>query len=158
MWLQMLSFISPHEVSDAAASLFEAANTSAHHYAMHPFLEHSGLIIHLAANALSASYKAAAPLLTHRTSWGSQRSCLCHLMRLSMPLLVAPHGVDNVLTRHASFIGRPPTSLPTTHPLSVDSGLALQVVANHSSTIRLSAATPIPTHHTTSREGLKSMH
>jgi hypothetical protein len=30
MWLRMLSFVSPHEVSDAAASRFEAANTIAH--------------------------------------------------------------------------------------------------------------------------------
>ena len=138
--------------------LFEAANTSAHHYTAHPFLECSGLIIHLVANTLSASYKATAPLLTRRTSWGSQHSCSCCLMRLSMPLLVALHGVDNVLACCASFIGRLPTPLPAMCPLSVDSGLALQVVANHSSTIRLLATTPIPTHCVTSREGLESMH
>ena len=125
MWLQMLSFISPYEVSNAAASLFEAANTSAHRYTAHPFLECGGLIIHLVANALSASYKATAPLLAHHTSWGSQRSCLCCLMRLLMPLLVVPHEVDNVLACCASFIGGLPTPLPTMCPLSVDSGLAL---------------------------------
>jgi hypothetical protein len=105
----------------------------------------------------STSSEAAAPLLARRTSWGSQRSRSRRLMRLSMPLLVAPHGVDNVLARRASLIGGPPIPLSATRPLSVDGGLTLRVAADHSSTVRLSAATPIPAHRATSREELESV-
>jgi len=69
-----------------------------------------------------------------------------------MPLLVAPNGADNALTRRASVLGGLTTTLSTTRPSSVGGGLASPLAADISSATRLEAATPTPAHRAALRE------